>query len=156
MNAMQFKVFEAPEVNLPFTFNTSQDVYEKMKGYGKADRELSLILFMDNKNNVLKIATHTVGTVNSCAVYPREIIKSAIVNNSSSLVFVHQHLTPGSVGPSQPDREITKKLVYCAKLFDIMVLDHIIIGQGGYYSFADSGLIGDYERSYGLFDKSFQ
>lgn len=152
---MEFKVFEAPNVKLPFTFHSSKDVHENMKGYGKADRELFLILFMDNKNNALKIETHTIGTVNSCAVYPREIIKSAIVNNSSSLVFVHQHITPGSVEPSHEDREITKRMVYCAKLFDIVILDHVIIAQDGYYSFGDNGLIGDYERSYDQLDKSF-
>lgn len=140
---MNFSVFETPEVKLPFTFHCAKDVYDNLKGYGKADREMFLVVFLDAKNNALKIDTHTIGTVDSCAVYPREIFKSALLNNACSLICVHHHPS-GDIEPSLSDREITKQIVKGGELLGIKILDHVIIGKGKFYSFADEGLIDEF------------
>jgi DNA repair protein RadC len=142
---MDFRVFEKPKVETPFSFHKSEDVYIQMKGYQKADREFFLLLFLDTKNNCINIETHTIGAVDSSAVYPREVFRSALLKNSSSVIFVHNH-PAGDPSPSDADREITRQLVFCSCLLSIKVLDHIILGDGGrYFSFADQGLIDEYE-----------
>ena len=136
---VQFKVFEAPEVS-PFAFRDSKQVYEGTKAYGKADREIFLILHMNSKNGLIKEEVHSIGTVNQSAVYPREIARSAILNNSSSVILIHNHPS-GDPAPSEPDKEQTRRIINALNLFDIKVLDHIILGRDKYYSFRDQRLI---------------
>jgi len=102
------------------------------------------VLFLDAKNFILEEKTFFEGTVDSSAVYPREVIKAAIRHAASSLIFVHNHPS-GDPDPSESDREITKELIFAANIMQIKVLDHIIIGNNCYFSFADQGLIDDYE-----------
>jgi DNA repair protein RadC len=102
------------------------------------------VLFLDAKNYILEEKTVFEGTVDSSAVYPREVIKAAIRYEASSLIFVHNHPS-GDPDPSESDREITKELIFAANIMQIKVLDHIIIGNNCFFSFADQGLIDDYE-----------
>lgn len=102
------------------------------------------VLFLDAKNFILEEKTIFEGTVDSSAVYPREVIKAAIRHAASSLIFVHNHPS-GDPDPSESDREITKELVFASNIMQIKVLDHIIIGNNCFFSFADQGLIDDYE-----------
>ncbi|MFQ5721253.1 MAG: DNA repair protein RadC [Candidatus Aminicenantales bacterium] len=101
------------------------------------------VIFLDAKNQIIDSKTFFEGTVDSSAVYPREIIKFALKVGSSSLIFVHNHPS-GDPRPSDSDKEITKDLVFAAQMMEIRVLDHIIIGNNCYFSFADKGLIKDY------------
>ncbi len=103
------------------------------------------VLFLDAKNFILEEKTIFEGTVDSSAVYPREVIKAAIRHAASSLIFVHNHPS-GDPDPSESDREITKELIFAANIMQIKVLDHIIIGNNCFFSFADQGLIDDYEH----------
>ena len=107
-------------------------------------KEKFKVLFLDAKNYILDEKTFFEGTVDSSAVYPREIMKSAIRYNASSLIFVHNHPS-GDPSPSESDKDITKELVFAANIIQLKVLDHIIIGNNCYFSFADEGMIEDYE-----------
>lgn len=107
-------------------------------------KEKFKVIFLDAKNYILEEKTFFEGTVDSSAVYPREIMKSAIRHNASSLIFVHNHPS-GDPNPSESDRDITKELVFAANIIQLKVLDHIIIGNNCYFSFADEGIIEDYE-----------
>ncbi len=102
------------------------------------------VLFLDPKNQIIEEKTLFEGTVDSSAVYPREIMKDALRYNATSLIFVHNHPS-GDPEPSLCDREITKELVFSAKIMQLKVLDHIIIGNNCFFSFADRGLIEDYD-----------
>jgi DNA repair protein RadC len=104
------------------------------------------VLFLDAKNQILEEKTLFEGTVDSSAVYPREIIKDALRFEASSLIFVHNHPS-GDPEPSLCDKEITRDLVGAARLMQIKVLDHIIIGNNCFFSFSDHGLIEEYEFS---------
>ncbi|MDD8016274.1 MAG: DNA repair protein RadC, partial [Acidobacteriota bacterium] len=106
-------------------------------------KELFKVIFLDTKNQVIEEKTLFEGTVDSSAVYPREIIKDALRYEASSLIFVHNHPS-GDPDPSFCDREITRDLVFAALVMQIKVLDHIIIGDDRYFSFADHGLVEDY------------
>lgn len=107
-------------------------------------REKFKVLFLDAKNQILEEKTLFEGTVDSSAVYPREIIRDALRYEASSLVFVHNHPS-GDPEPSLCDKEITRDLVFAAKVMQLKVLDHIIIGNNCYFSFADHGLVEEYE-----------
>ncbi len=107
-------------------------------------KEKFKVLFLDAKNQILEEKTLFEGTVDSSAVYPREIIRDALRYEASSLVFVHNHPS-GDPEPSLCDKEITKDLVFAARVMQLKVLDHIIIGNNCYFSFADQGLIEEYE-----------
>ena len=107
-------------------------------------REQFKVLFLDPKNQVIEEKTLFEGTVDSSAVYPREVIKDALYYEASALIFAHNHPS-GDPEPSLCDREITRDLVFAARVIQIKVLDHIIIGNNRYFSFADQGLIEEYD-----------
>ncbi len=104
------------------------------------EREIFFVLFLDNQHCLIKSEEMFLGTVNSAMVYPREIIKSALYCNACALILAHNHPS-GEVTPSEADRNITKDIQNAAKLMDIRVLDHFIIGKGNYFSFAENGYI---------------
>jgi DNA repair protein RadC len=107
-------------------------------------REIFKVLFLDAKNQILEEKTLFEGTVDSSAVYPREIIRDALRYEASALVFVHNHPS-GDPEPSLCDKELTRDLVFAARVMQLKVLDHIVIGNNCYFSFADHGLIEEYE-----------
>jgi len=110
-------------------------------------REQFKVIFLDTKNRVLEEKTLFEGTVDSSAVYPREVIRDALRYEAASLIFVHNHPS-GDPEPSLCDKDITRDLIFAARVMQIKVLDHIIIGDNRYYSFADQGLIDDYGRMF--------
>jgi DNA repair protein RadC len=109
-----------------------------------AKKEKFKAIFLDAKNQIIEEETFFEGTVDTSAVYPREILKNALRYNASGVIFVHNHPS-GDPDPSESDREITRELVFASSTMQMKVLDHIIIGNNRYFSFADHGLIEDYE-----------
>ncbi|NIM90488.1 MAG: DNA repair protein RadC [Candidatus Aminicenantes bacterium] len=112
-----------------------------------AKKEKFKVIFLDTKNQILEEKTVVEGTVDSSAVYPREIIKEALRYEASSLIFVHNHPS-GDPEPSESDKAITRELVLAANIMQIKALDHIIIGDNRYFSFADEGLIEEFEAMF--------
>jgi len=98
------------------------------------------ILFLDNKNRLIKFEKMFRGTINSASVYPREVIKAALAHNASNIILTHNHPS-GHTEPSEADRHITKKLLDALALLDIHVIDHIIVGPDQTTSFAEKGLL---------------
>ena len=114
---------------------------------GRADRECFVILHIDPKNQLLAAELHSIGDVDAAAIYPRQVMKSALLHNASALIFGHNHPS-GDPEPSLCDREITRALVLAARVLGIKVLDHVIIGpRSESFSFADQGLIDDYDQA---------
>ncbi len=105
------------------------------------DREIFITAFLDAANAVIDIEEVFAGTADKAAVYPREIMRKALLKNATGLIFAHNHPS-GSLKPSMADREITSQLVSAAKVLGIRVLDHIIVGgPSDYFSFAENGLM---------------
>jgi len=136
----------APAVDAP-VLSSSAEVADFIRPQiGNADRETFIILHMDPKNRVRDVELHGIGDLDSSAVYPRQVMKSALLRNAAALIFCHNHPS-GDPEPSLCDRDLTRDLVAAARLLQIKVLDHIIVGpRPGYFSFADQGLIDDFER----------
>ncbi len=110
-------------------------------------REVFKVLFLNRKNELIEDQDVFLGSLTGSAVYPREIMALALENRAAALVFVHNHPS-GDPSPSMEDRNLTRDLVWSAKLLMIQVLDHVIIGNNTYYSFADDGLIRTYVKEY--------
>ena len=99
-------------------------------------------LLLDVKGRVIYTDEVSVGDLSNTPVHPREVFKTAIKKSAASLIMVHNHPS-GDPEPSKEDIALTERLVSVGKLMGIKVLDHIIIGDGQYYSFAGEGLIQD-------------
>jgi DNA repair protein RadC len=104
-------------------------------------KEVVKILFLDSQNRILKIEEVNEGTVDFCQPIVREIYEKALRLFAVSLICIHNHPS-GHPSPSLEDKEFTKKLYEAGQILQIQVLDHIIIGDDCYYSFADEGVIG--------------
>jgi len=128
---------------------SSAEVYELTKDYSKADREVMLVVMIDSKNMVLSIETHSIGCIDSSAVYPREIFRSLLLKNASCFILVHNHPS-GDPTPSFMDKQITEEIVKGSMILGIKLLDHIILGDGRYYSMADQGEMESFVLSAGV------
>ena len=105
-----------------------------------AYRESFGILLLDRANQVLGLRWISQGGQAGTVADPKMIFQAALKANSSSLILAHNHPS-GNLKPSQNDIDLTKKLKGAGQLLDISVLDHLILGPDGYYSFADEGLM---------------
>jgi DNA repair protein RadC len=119
-------------------------LYHSMRDLKK---EVFKVMFLDSQNRVVEIEDLFEGTLNASAIYPREIIQSAVKHNAVALIFVHNH-PAGNPQPSDNDKQITQDLVFAGNIMQIKVLDHIVIGENRYFSFADAGLIEEYDSEF--------
>lgn len=110
---------------------------EEMRYYKK---EYFKIILLDTKNNIKKVSQISVGSLNSSIVHPREVFIEAVASSCSSIILVHNHPS-GESEPSHEDIVLTNRLNECGKMLGIKVLDHIIIGDGVFFSFKEEGLI---------------
>lgn len=102
--------------------------------------EVFACLFLDNQHRVIQLTELFRGTLDAANIYPREVVKQALQHNAAAVIFAHNHPS-GHSEPSTADKHITKRLKEALGLLDIRVLDHIIIGDGEPFSFAENGLI---------------
>jgi len=131
----------------PF-YKSPQEVFDYLyHSMRDLKKELFKVIYLNSQNQIIDTADLFEGTVNGSSVSPREIMEGAIKYNAVSLIFVHNHPS-GSPEPSTSDKELTRELAYAGKIMHIKVLDHIIIGDNRYFSFADDGLIGEYELDF--------
>lgn len=98
------------------------------------------ILLLNRANQVIKDECLSKGGISGTVVDVRLICRSAIENSASGVIIAHNHPS-GQVAPSEQDKSITKKLKEGLKLFEISLLDHIIVGDQKYFSFSDDGLL---------------
>lgn len=95
-------------------------------------------VFIDAKHAPSGWLVVSVGSLTMSVVHPREAFKAAIACNAANVIFSHNHPS-GDPTPSPEDRALTKRLVECGELLGVRVLDHVVIGEGRYVSFADQG-----------------
>lgn len=107
---------------------------------GNQSREVFTCLFLDNQHRILRCEDLFFGTLDGAAVYPREVAVRALQYHAAAVIFAHNHPS-GVAEPSHADRRITERLQSALGLLDIRVLDHVIIGRGVSYSFAEHGLL---------------
>jgi DNA repair protein RadC len=105
-----------------------------------SDIEKMVILYMNAQNQLICIYV-VIGTVNQAVVFPRELFKHALLAAASACILIHNHPS-GHINPSDADIRLTKTIQEGAKILDILVHDHLIIGENGkYFSFREEGLM---------------
>lgn len=104
------------------------------------DREIFMVVFLNNQNQVITSEEMFIGTYNCVEVHPREVARRALQHNAAGLILAHNHPS-GMAEPSQADRILTQKIEQVCELIDIRIVDHLVIGKGEYVSFAERGWI---------------
>ncbi len=133
----RISAFKYEKIKISSPNDAAVVMMEEMRYYKK---EYFKIILLDTKNNIIKVSEISIGSLNSSIVHPREVFQEAIVNSSSSIILVHNHPS-GESEPSQEDISLTNRLVECGKIIGIKVIDHIIIGDGNFFSFKEEGYI---------------
>ncbi len=103
-------------------------------------REVFRIALLDAQNGLLRDRVISEGTLSASLVHPREVFKPAILESAASVILLHNHPS-GDPTPSREDIRLTRQLVECARLLDLRIHDHVIVGQGTYVSLAEKGII---------------
>jgi len=104
------------------------------------EHEVFAVMFLDNQHRLIEFKVMFTGTIDAASVYPREVVKAALLLNAAAVIFAHNHPS-GISTPSRADRSLTERLSSALGLLDIRVLDHIIVGRGEMASFAELGYL---------------
>jgi DNA repair protein RadC len=127
------------EVILKDKITHSREAFEIFKSLmGDLPYEEFWILLLNRSNRVLRKIRISEGGVSGTVVDPKKVFKTCLDNQACSIILGHNHPS-GNIQPSEADSKLTKKLRDCGLMLDVDVLDHIIIGDDCYYSFADDG-----------------
>ncbi|MCW3082486.1 DNA repair protein RadC [Segetibacter sp.] len=102
--------------------------------------EVFAVIFLNRSNKINHYEIISEGGITGTVADPRIILKKALEHEAVSIVLCHNHPS-GSLKPSRQDQELTSKIKEAASYFDIKVMDHIIVSEEGYYSFADDGML---------------
>ncbi|MFH1003371.1 MAG: DNA repair protein RadC [Chloroflexota bacterium] len=125
-------------------YQSAQEIFDYLyHAMRDLKKEVFKVIYLNSQNQILEVTDLFRGTVSSSFISPREVMEGALKHNAAGLIFVHNHPS-GRPEPSQSDRDLTRDLVYAGGIMQIKVLDHIIIGDNVYYSFAGQGLIEEY------------
>ena len=128
--------------------NNPKDLFDYLY-HSMRDRpqECFTIIFLDAKNKIITLEVLFTGTLTASSVYPREVLLAALRHNAAALIFVHNHPS-GDPNPSRDDEAITRQLIFACRSVDIIVHEHLIIGDNRYFSFADQGLIAEMNKEF--------
>ena len=129
-----------------------EDIYTIMRLIFKREREIDRtkehfwVVALDTGYKILNIELVGLGTTKRVNVSPPEVFGIPISKHANSIVLVHNH-PGGSLKPSEADKDITDRLIQTGFIMNCRVFDHLIITEDSYFSFADSGLLRELERS---------
>lgn len=104
-----------------------------------------MVIYLSTDLKVLSLERLFEGTINESVVYPREIFAKVYQLGASQIVIAHNHPS-GNLTPSEEDKRLTKRLLMLGNLLQIKVIDHLIIGENNFFSFAEEGLMEILER----------
>jgi len=120
---------------------SSHDVFDFFSGIlGDNNYEAFYILLLNRANKVIREIMISEGGFSGTVADPKKIFKIALENNASGVILCHNHPS-GNIQPSDADTKLTKKLRSAGEMLDLPVIDHIIIGEENYYSFADENTL---------------
>ena len=120
-------------------FTSALQVFEHLNyEFRDSRKEYFMALLLDGKNRIIKRVQISEGSLNQSIVHPREVFNVAVRESAAAMILLHNHPT-GDPTPSPEDLEVTRRLSEAGQLMGIKVLDHIIIGDGAFYSFTERG-----------------
>lgn len=123
-------------------FSNSRQIFDAFRDHFLEPVEVFRILLLDAKNRFVLFEDVSRGSLSTSVVHPRDVLFSAVHERAAALICIHNHPS-GDPAPSREDRECTQRLYNASKILGIKLLDHIIIGESDYFSFADAGLLAD-------------
>jgi len=130
------------ETNLPK--KKIHNALDLVNYYGPCMRDLKKekfkVILLDVKNKIIRDIDISEGSLTESIVHPREVLKEVIKESAASVIFLHNHPS-GESNPSKNDLDITERLASACELVGVKVLDHIILGEDNYFSFAQEGLL---------------
>lgn len=136
-----FKKYMQAEVKGRQLLNNPQLVMDYCLASLAGKKEESLeVIFLSSRRTVLSTQHLASGTLDQVSISPRQVVSSALQANASFLILVHNHPS-GEISPSPADIQLTQKIVQAARLFDIEVQDHIVVGKGKCFSFKFNHLL---------------
>ncbi len=109
----------------------------KLAGY---PREAFMVIFLNTKNRVLHHLVIQEGTVDRAVIYPRRLVEEALNFHASGVILVHNHPS-GDVQPSNEDKQLTRAIIEAVRPIDLKILDHIIVGKEGHFSFRENHFV---------------
>ncbi|MFV0164542.1 JAB domain-containing protein [Empedobacter falsenii] len=144
MKVSEIKISYTNEVDEVIKVLGSSEVYQVLKSNWDMDtiklQEEFKLLLLNQANQVLGIKSLFKGGVSNCSVDVRLIMSLVLKTNASGLIISHNHPS-GNLKASESDKRITSKIKECCELFDVRLLDHIIMAKNSYLSFADEGIL---------------
>jgi DNA repair protein RadC len=130
-------IYDSPEQIADYCYYLMRDL----------KKEVFKVIFLNVRNQIMEVIDLFEGSTDKIAIDAREVVEKAIAHNPTSLIFIHNHPS-GDPTPSHIDKQTTRDLVFAGNIVQIRVLDHIIIGENRYFSFAQEGLIREYETDF--------
>lgn len=132
---------QAEEVPEKVTVRSSADAFDYIRHQlVDLDREEFWVIFLNRGNRIMTAKQHSIGGLTGTVVDVKILIREAIQMLASGIILAHNHPS-GNLQPSDADISVTRKLKEAAKLFEITILDHMIVADRSYYSFADNGIL---------------
>jgi DNA repair protein RadC len=139
--AMELGIRRNSEENRKFVVTHSSDVANYLRAkLEHKNYEVFVAVYMNRSNKIQHHEVISTGGITGTVADPRIILKRALEHNATAIILCHNHPS-GSLKPSKMDEELTYKIREAARYFDIQIVDHIIVSDEGYYSFADEGLL---------------
>ena len=135
------KRYSAEKIEVGEQFQNSRQVFNHFhESVRSKKKEVFIAMLLDGKNRMLRDIRISEGSLTSSIVHPREVFNPVIRDSAAGVILVHNHPS-GDPTPSREDKDITKRLKEVGELVGVKVLDHVIIGDGRYMSFADEGML---------------
>jgi DNA repair protein RadC len=129
------------ESSIKKKINNASDLVDYYKPYMRdMKKEIFKLIMLDVKNKIIKDSTISEGSLTESIVHPREVLREIVRASAASVIFLHNHPS-GESNPSKNDMDITERLVEACNIIGVKVLDHIILGEDNFTSFAQEGLL---------------
>ena len=123
------------------SINNSQEAYETFLALiDDPTKEHFMVAYLNQGNKIIKTERISIGGITKTMADPKVIFKNALLKEATALMICHNHPS-GVARPSKEDQLLTKKIISAGKILDINVLDHLIIGENSYFSFAENGMM---------------
>lgn len=123
------------------SISNSQEAYESfLPLIDDPTKEHFMVAYLNQGNKIIKMERISTGGITGTPADPKVILKNALLKDATALVLCHNHPS-GVARPSSEDRKTTRQIVAAGKIFDIKVLDHLIIGENSYFSLAEEGMM---------------
>lgn len=120
------------------TMKLPRDFADYCKDLEDMSQESFHVLLLNQKNKIMDRVMVSLGTLTSAIIHPREVFRPAVIAGAAAVCLIHNHPS-GDPAPSEDDRKMTKRLKEASDILGIRILDHIIVGRDGFFSFEQDG-----------------